>query len=266
MKKMIISLTVLILASWGCEDDPIIEPLAPDNKIVQVQDTTNSTQNPSLPEPDPGNPIQGQILFEFNDFDGNIYHAVQIGDQIWSKENLRVTHYNDGTQIPNIVSENEWKLAKEGAYCHFDNNSSNSEKFGMLYNYYAVATKKLAPEGWHVATAEEWENLYQVVSEYTGSLVDSVDWGECYFSNMKDIMSIGNNSSGFSALPNGYRDFHWNCWTRNIDGPVVFELMGYQACWLASNGVFYLDSCWGLWKGDSKDLSVIGGGVRLVKN
>jgi uncharacterized protein (TIGR02145 family) len=262
MKNNVIFILMLIFAFWGCEKDHVNEPLDSANIVLKVPDTSFTDRKLRDTSLVPKN----VVLFEFKDVDGNVYHAIKIGDLIWSGENLKTTHYNDGTQIPIIVSGNEWKLATEGAYCHYDNNPSNSEKFGLLYNHYAVATYKLAPEGWHVPTAEEWENLYQEISEYCGTLVDPLDWGESYFYNMKDVISICNNSSGFTALPNGYRDFHWNCWIRNINGPVVFELLGYQACWLASNGVFYLDPCWGLWRGESNDLSVIGGGVRLVKD
>jgi len=267
MKKIIIFITALIFTSWGCEKDPIIDPVfeaktAPKDTLA-INTSSNSQLNGNILSPE-FNPDLSYGMVK--DIDGNVYKTIQIGNLTWMAENLKTTRYNDRTQIPNIVSGDEWKLEKEGAYCHYDNNPSNSEKFGLLYNYYAVATKKLAPEGWHVATTEEWENLYQVVSEYCGSLVDPLNWGVNSFYNMKDVISICNNSSGFTALPNGYRDFHWDCWIRHINGPVVFELLGYQACWLASDGVFYLDPSWGLWKGESKDLSVIGGGVRLVKD
>jgi uncharacterized protein (TIGR02145 family) len=266
MKRIIILIAVLVFGSWGCKKDPIIDPSDP-VMLNLVTNNKNTQSDPNTPGPiDYFVPLPKDFVpFEFKDFDNNVYHAIKIGELIWSKENLKVTHYNDGTQIPNIVSADEWKSISKGAYCHYDNNPSNSERFGLLYNHYTVATKKLAPEGWHVATAEEWDNLNQVISEYCGTLADAQDWNESYFFNMKDVTSKCNNSSGFTALPNGYRDFHWNCWIRNINGPVVYELNGYQACWWASNGVYYLDSCWGLWRGDVND-RVIGGAVRLVKD
>lgn len=256
MKKSIIFITAVIFALGGCEDDLIITPFTeirttPKDSIA-INPSPNDQYKPDL--------TYGMVT----DIDGNVYKTIQIGYLTWTVENLKTTRYNDGTPIPNIVSGSEWKLTKEGACCHYDNDPSNSEKFGLLYNHYAVATNKLAPEGWHVATTEDWENL--VVSSNSGSLVDSVNWGVSSFSDMNYFMSVCDNSSGFTALPNGYRDFHWDCWIRNVNGPVVFELQGDQACWLASNGVYYLDQTFGLWEGASNDLTVIGGGVRLVKN
>ena len=44
------------------------------------------------------------------DIDGNIYHYITIGTQQWLVENLKTTHYADGTPIPNISNYNDWFL------------------------------------------------------------------------------------------------------------------------------------------------------------
>lgn len=37
------------------------------------------------------------------DYDGNEYSTIQIGGQLWMVENLRTTHYNDGSPIINMI-------------------------------------------------------------------------------------------------------------------------------------------------------------------
>jgi len=90
---------------------------------------------------------------------------VVIGDQEWLVENLKTTRYNDGSQIQLITDNAVWgNLTAGGAYCWHNNDESNKDKFGALYNFYAINTGKLAPAGWHVATREEWANLLDHLS------------------------------------------------------------------------------------------------------
>jgi uncharacterized protein (TIGR02145 family) len=69
---------------------------------------------------DPDNP--GIIT----DIDGNIYPTVKIGTQVWMAKNLKVIHYNDGTDIPNITDNTAWAVDTDGAMCYYNNNINNS--------------------------------------------------------------------------------------------------------------------------------------------
>jgi uncharacterized protein (TIGR02145 family) len=103
------------------------------------------------------------------DIDNNLYQTVVIGDQVWMAENLKVTHYRDGTQINYVSTEDAWKEIKTAAYCIFNNNVSDEyHTYGSLYNWYAVngdingdgvKEKELVPEGWHVPTDDDWKKL-----------------------------------------------------------------------------------------------------------
>jgi uncharacterized protein (TIGR02145 family) len=77
----------------------------------------------------------------------------------WMAGNLKTTSYSDGTPIPNITDNDSWAILTTGAYCNYDNLESNAAIYGRLYNWYAINTGKLAPEGWHVATDDEWNIL-----------------------------------------------------------------------------------------------------------
>ena len=82
------------------------------------------------------------------DIDGNTYLAIKIGNQWWISENLKVTHYRNGDPIPNVTDSTEWINLTTGAYCNYDNDPSNGDIYGHLYNWYAVDDSRgLAPEG-----------------------------------------------------------------------------------------------------------------------
>ncbi|MFQ8827572.1 MAG: FISUMP domain-containing protein [Alistipes sp.] len=81
----------------------------------------------------------------------------KIGDFYWMASNLKTQHLNDGTPIPVIEGGcSAWDGQTEPAACIFMNKSENEEKYGLLYNFYTVATGKLCPEGW---TVPDWEQM-----------------------------------------------------------------------------------------------------------
>ena len=131
------------------------------------------------------------------DFDGNVYNTITIGSQVWTVENLKTTHYRDGTAIPNVTDDNAWYALSTGAYCNYNNDEGNVATYGRLYNWFAVNdVHNLAPAGWHVASYSEW---------YT-TLANAL--GGCNLAGKKlkdNILWNGDNSSGFKALPAGYR-------------------------------------------------------------
>lgn len=171
------------------------------------------------------------------DYDGNIYTTVRIGNQLWTVENLRVTHYNDGTPIPRLTESTEWEQDSTGAYCYYDNDSaSNAKKYGCLYNWYVVDTKKLAPVGWHIPTKAEWDTLETHCTDsgygYQGSGNDIApamaaenEWEASGVQGTPGDTAIIGNSSGFSALPGG---------SRSDDG--VFFAMNFYGNWWTATG------------------------------
>ena len=70
------------------------------------------------------------------DIDGNIYEIVEIGDQVWMAENLKVTHYSDGTAIHLVEENSVWDALEytERAYCYYDNSTANRDVYGALYS------------------------------------------------------------------------------------------------------------------------------------
>ena len=163
-----------------------------------------------------------------SDFDGNSYETVDIGSQCWTKTNLKVTKYSDGTAIPlnnTYTSGNVstvWQGLTDGAYTIYGNEASsgaNVTNYGFLYNWYAakgIATpgsttyKNLCPTGYHVPTDSDWNILVKFIDSGAdtsfASAIQSTSAGTKLKKN--DALwgtNIGTNTSVFSALPGGLR-------------------------------------------------------------
>jgi len=139
----------------------------------------------------------------YTDIDGNVYHPVTIGAQVWMVENLKTTRYNDGSTIPLVTDSATWSSLTTPGYCWYNNSySTYGSTYGALYNWYAVNTGKLAPSGWHVPTDAEWTTLttYLGDTSVAGGALKST--GTAYWLSPN---TGATNSSGFSALPGHFR-------------------------------------------------------------
>ena len=180
------------------------------------------------PPPGPASTACGSTT-SVSDVDGNVYNTVAIGTQCWTKQNLKVTKYNDGTPIPDLTLTG-WPSASGARTGYVATGVSSSDyvgTFGYLYNWYAVTdSRKLCPDGWHVPTDAEWTIMIQTldpsqavnsgnVSTFIGS--QSTTAGTKLKSTVTNTTSgsglgwnpgsPGTNTSDFSAFPGGYRFF-----------------------------------------------------------
>jgi uncharacterized protein (TIGR02145 family) len=137
------------------------------------------------------------------EIDGNIYHAVVIGTQVWMAENLKTTKYNDDSTIPNVTDNTGWVGLTSGAYCWYNNDAkTNKNVYGALYNWYAVNTGKLCPIGWHVPTVTEWTTLGAFLG---GDDVAGGKMKEADLTHWSSPNTGATNESGFTGLPGGLR-------------------------------------------------------------
>ena len=160
------------------------------------------------------------IISTVQDVDLNSYTTVAIGTQCWTKQNLKVSRYNDMTAIALDATGgslgdpgSSWSITT-GAYCIYGNEASsggNATNYGFLYNWYAAAgiitiggssTKNICPLGWRVPIDSDWTNLTDHIGLDPGTQLKSNSslW------NVGTPPSPGNDQSGFSALPGGSRD------------------------------------------------------------
>jgi uncharacterized protein (TIGR02145 family) len=157
------------------------------------------------------------------DASGNTYPVVQIGNQCWTKENLRTSKYADGSVIPNVTSDAAWTGLSSGAWCNYENNAGNDAIYGKLYNWYTVADpRNVCPTGWHVPTNAEW----YVLTDFLGG--QFVAGGKMKTtSGWQAPNTSATNESGFSGLPGG---FHY------YDGG-FFNVGNYGYWWSSSEAL-----------------------------
>jgi len=138
------------------------------------------------------------------DYDGNVYDTVTIGNNVWLKQNLKVTHYNNGFPLPNITDDSEWSNLLTGARCYYNNDSATYDSvYGALYNGYAVIdANNICPEGWHVSTNAEW----QAAETFLGGIgIAGGKMKEAGTTHWASPNTGATNSSGFTGLPGGLR-------------------------------------------------------------
>ena len=155
------------------------------------------------------------------DIDGNIYKTIKIGEQIWMTENLNVSHFRNGDLIPEAKTTEEWIQAgtdNEPAWCYYNNDPENGEKYGKLYNWYAVDDPRgLAPENWTIPDNKEWEQVIDYLGgnkQAGAGMKSATGWKS---------KGNGDNSSKFTALPGGGRVYNG-----------IFSDIGNAAVWWSS--------------------------------
>lgn len=155
------------------------------------------------------------------DGDGNEYQTVKIGNQTWMAEHMRATKYIDGSAIPRIQDKAGWANRATPAMCSYNGmaDPDSLKRFGMLYNWHTINTKKLNIEGWHIPSGAEWMALQNHLiangGNFDGStsgnkvgkaMAGMTDWATATKAGAVGNDQAKNNKSGFGAAPTGFRD------------------------------------------------------------
>jgi uncharacterized protein (TIGR02145 family) len=188
----------------------------------------------------------GNFYYTLTDYELNTYLAVEIGNQIWMAENLKVTHYPDGNSIPKATDDAVWKHVKdksaEAAYCFYDNDKDS--EYGVLYSWPAALGGKgvysdtnpsgvqgVCPAGWHLPSIEEWSELRDFISQDVHfykegkALKATSGWADD---------GNGTDDYRFCALPGGQRGYmNWD--TDQVVYYGSFIGKGNNATWWTSN-------------------------------
>ncbi len=149
-----------------------------------------------------------KLITSVTDIEGNVYKVIKIGEQYWTKENLRTKTLRDYTEIDIVTDKTEWSNQTKPAMTFFNNQeTAHKDNFGGLYNWYAVKTNKLCPAGWRVPNKDDYQTLINTLggaSVAGGKMKDTglQQTGTGYWEKPNEGAS---NSSNFTGQPSGYR-------------------------------------------------------------
>ncbi|OWV07206.1 FISUMP domain-containing protein [Fibrobacter sp. UWH3] len=145
---------------------------------------------------DPATVVTGSLT---DSRDDHVYKIATIGSQTWMADNLK------------------YKGAST-SYC-YDNEESNCEKYGRMYSQ--SESRTICPEGWHLPTAEDYEDLYAHTGKTASSLKSAEGWSSVYYKSLTDPYS-------FNLYPTGSV-------TVKTDGSLKFQSLELDAClWTSS--------------------------------
>jgi len=192
------------------------------------------------------------------DIDGNIYQTVSNCNQTWTKSNLNVSRYRNGDVIPQVTDAAQWANLTTGAWCYYQNSTSNGTTYGKLYNWAAVKDPRgLAPVGYHIPSIAEWTTLTNCLG---GNAIAGGKMKETGISHWNSPNTDATNSSGFTGLPGGIR---------YPNG--TFDLIQNVGYWYASDNATSSIAVWSLiynspYSGGGVSNLGIGVSVRCIKD
>ena len=155
------------------------------------------------------------------DVDGNVYNTILMGKQLWMAENLRTTHFADGTEIPEGT---EYDAKNPFRYVP-GNDPAMVERYGYYYNWAAAVkggehsmerVQGVCPDGWHMPSRTEYEILVNYVGHQPECLFDGDrhhvakalasqgDWEASSEPGTPGNNPAANNASGMNIQPAGY--------------------------------------------------------------
>jgi uncharacterized protein (TIGR02145 family) len=144
-----------------------------------------------------------EVPTSVTDKDGNVYKVVTIGTQAWLQENLKSTKLNDGTSIPIVTENSQWSQLQSPGACYLNNDeATNKDTYGALYNWYTVKTGHICPVGWHVPTKDEVNTLVTYLGGPGKAWLKLMETGPEHWSTFPNP---GTNESVFTALPGRLR-------------------------------------------------------------
>lgn len=161
------------------------------------------------------------------DYDGNWYDAVIIGNQVWLGSNLKTTHYANGDQVSGISSVYD-------GYAYSWNNVMNGESAS---DENPSGVQGIAPNGWHIPSRAEFNELSSYVSSQEvyilGNNTSYIAKALCSTSGWKSDTThqygVGNNQSAnnltlLNIKPDESNGMGTSLWSSTTVGTTVVNI------------------------------------------
>jgi uncharacterized protein (TIGR02145 family) len=192
------------------------------------------------------------------DIDGNTYKTIEISNQTWMAENLKVSKFNDGTVISEIQLPYIFNNLGESHWCYYDDNPVNENPYGKLYNSIVVSnTKNICPTGWRVPTNQDILELNSSISPYNNvGVLKSTGYN---FWNSPNPCAT--NETGFSAIGSGERGIIYEGYKTEF----IFWTKE-NSCASVSTGIEPYPSIWIVQGGSPSSLQDKGYSIRCIKD
>ena len=198
-------------------------------KTGQVTQSQKEEEQEIVDEPLTPQPCREKTV---RDIEGNVYNTVFIGNQCWTRENMRSTK------------------GKDGKILHFyvpNGNADNVKVYGYLYDWRSAKT--VCPKGWHLPNKEEWERVEHHLVLMGMSCGDGLQKqvakamaSETGWQTNSDTCAVGNNqstnnASNLSILPAGFYNYeHYS----NFGYKAIFwSSWDYDAAYASSCGLSF---------------------------
>jgi uncharacterized protein (TIGR02145 family) len=222
----------------------------PSGAIAAYQAASQWQDFENIVEMTPDLPIQYAVY----DVDGNGYDTVRIGNQTWLKQNLYVTKYNDGSEIPNVTDGTDWSNLETPAYSWYNNDSNYGRTYGAYYNWYVVDSlsnggKNVCPTGWRIPSLIEWHELANYLGgrDVAGGKMKVT--GTDYWLEPNEGAT---NESGFSAVGAASRIAAFNGGYSSLNGETYFWNKEEASNTNAYQQWIFSSLPWLQWSNDSK--------------